>query len=80
MRKVREVFHLKHAVGLSYRKISAATGASKTQASDYVRRAALAGITWPVPPGMDDTALERLLFPAADGGVNTRPAIDWSAI
>jgi len=29
---------------------------------------------------MDDTALERLLFPAADGGVNTRPAIDWSAI
>jgi transposase len=80
MRKVREVLHLKHALGLSYRKISAATGAGKTQASDYVRRAALAGITWPVPEGMDDAALERLLFPAADGGANTRPAIDWPAI
>ena len=47
MRKVREVLHLKHALGLSYRRISAATGASKTQAADYVRRAGLAGITWP---------------------------------
>jgi hypothetical protein len=29
---------------------------------------------------MDDAALERLLFPAADGGANTRAAIDWPAI
>ena len=30
MRKVREVLQLKHALGLSYREISAATGAGKT--------------------------------------------------
>ena len=29
MRKVREVLHLKHALGMSYRRISSATGASK---------------------------------------------------
>jgi hypothetical protein len=43
MRKVREVLHLKRARGMSYRRISPATGASKTQAADYVRRAALRG-------------------------------------
>ena len=60
MRKVREVLHLKHGLGLSYRKISVATGASKTQAADYVRWATLAGIIWPVPEGIDDAALELL--------------------
>ena len=39
MRKVREVLRLKHALGLSYRKISEATGVGKTQAAEYVRRA-----------------------------------------
>ncbi len=43
MRKVREVLRLKHALGMSYRKISEATGAGKTQAAEYVRRAQAAG-------------------------------------
>ena len=34
MRKVREVLRLKHAHGMSYRKISEATGVGKTQAAD----------------------------------------------
>ena len=79
MRKVREVLHLKHALGMSYRRISSATGASKTQAADYVRRAALVGITWPIPAGLDDAELERRLF-AADAGASERRAIDWAAI
>ena len=66
--------------GTDYRKISAATGASKRQAADYVRRAALAGITWPVPEGIDDAGLEHRLFPIADAGASMRPAIDWPAI
>ncbi len=80
MRKVREVLRLKHALGMSYRRISAATGVGKTQAADYVHRAALSGITWPVPEGLDDAELERRLFPIADFGASARPAIDWSAI
>ena len=39
MRKVREVLRLKHVLGMSYRKISEATGVGKTQAAEYVRRA-----------------------------------------
>ena len=80
MRKVREVLHLKHALGLSYRKISEATGAGKTQAAEYVRRALAAGITWPVPEGIDDAELERRLFPVADEAASKRAAIDWPAM
>ena len=47
MRKVREVLRLKHTLAMSYRRIGEATGVSKTQAANYVRRAGLAGITWP---------------------------------
>ena len=80
MRKVREVLRLKHVVGLSYRKISEATGVGKTQVAEYARRAEAAGIRWPVPEGIDDVELERRLFPVADEGDRVRPAIDWPAI
>ena len=80
MRKVREVLRLKHALGMSYRKISEATGAGKTQAAEYVRRAQAAGIGWPIPDGIDDTELERRLFPVAEDSTNKLPAGDWPAI
>jgi transposase len=79
MRKVREVLRLKHALGMSYRKISEATGVGKTQAAEYVRRAEAAGIAWPVPAGIDDADLDRRLFPSP-AEVPKRAEPDWSAI
>ena len=49
MRKVRDVLRLRHAAGLSFREIGAALGVGKTQVGEYVRRAQVIGITWPVP-------------------------------
>ena len=63
MRKVREVLRLKHTLGLSFRQISEATGVGKTVVGEYVRRAGVLGITWPVPEEIDDAELERRLFP-----------------
>jgi len=80
MRKVREVLRLKHVLGLSYRKISEATGVGKTQVAEYARRAEAAGIRWPVPEGIDDVELERRLFPVLGDGGRARPAIDWPTI
>jgi hypothetical protein len=39
-----------------------------------VRRAEVAGITWPVPVDLDDVALEGLLFSPKDGPRVVRPA------
>jgi transposase len=79
MRKVREVLRLKHALGMSYRKISEATGVGKTQAAEYVRRAEAAGIAWPVPEGIDDADLDRRLFPLP-AEVPKRAEPDWPTI
>jgi transposase len=80
MRKVREVLRLKHALGLSYRKISEATGASKSQAAEYVRRGEAAGIRWPIAEEIDDRELERRLFPVMVESANKRPAVEWPTI
>src|SRR5829696_10015852 len=63
MRKVREVLRLRHTLGMSLRQISEATGIGKTVVGEYVRRAGVIGITWPVPEEIDDAELERRLFP-----------------
>jgi len=81
MRKVREVLRLKHTLGMSYRRISEATGIGKTVVGEYVRRAGVIGITWPVPEAIDDAELDRCLFPIpGDGTAAPRPAIDWRKV
>jgi hypothetical protein len=54
-------------------------GVSNGVVHGYVRRARLAGLTWPLPEGLDDEGLELLLFPAptAASQSDRRPAPDW---
>ena len=54
MRKVREVLRLKYACGVSERVIARSVGIGRTAVGEYVRRAAVIGITWPVPLELDD--------------------------
>jgi transposase len=77
MRKVREVLRLRHALGLSFRQISEATGVGKTVVGEYVRRAGVLGIAWPVPETIDDAELDRRLFPVPCETAPPRAAIDW---
>ena len=64
MRKIRELLRLKHELGRSHREIAGSLGIANSTVSDYARRAAAAGFTWPLPEGLDDGALEAALFPA----------------
>jgi len=79
MRKIREVLRLSLAEGLSPRQAGIATGLPRTTVRRYVVRAAAVGLRWPLPPEMDDRALEERLFgregpPPPD----LRPIPDWS--
>ena len=54
MRKIREVLRLTHELGLSVRQVCAATGVGKTAVNEYVSRARVLGITWPISVEIDD--------------------------
>jgi transposase len=81
MRKIREVLRLTHELGLSVRQVREATGVGKTAVSEYVSRAKVIGITWPIPLEIDDSALERLLFtPAGFHEGSTKRLPDWTKV
>jgi transposase len=63
MKHITEVLRLKYAAQLSHERIARAVGISKGAVSKYVSLAAAHGLSWPLPEGMDEAALERTLFP-----------------
>ena len=65
MRKIREVLRLKYECKRSNRDIGRSCGIGSSTVSDYLQRAKMAGLNWPLPDQLDDTSLERQLFPPA---------------
>src|SRR5665647_2892075 len=81
MKKIRDVLRLTHAMGMSRRLVGEATGIGKTAVGEYVRRAAVAGLSWPIPNEIDDAELEQRLFPPTDAVSSAaRNEPDWSHI
>jgi transposase len=80
MRRILEVLRLKYESGLGHRAIARACGVGVGTVSEYVQRAARAGLTWPVPGELDEAALEARLFSAAPVPVRERAAPDCSRI
>lgn len=81
MRKVRDILRLAEGQGLSCRQVGQALGVPFTTVADHLRRAKAAGLSWPLPEGLDDTALEALLFakePAPP--TEARPVPDWDYV
>src|ERR1700690_3909489 len=79
MRKIREVLRLR-ADGFSKRRIAASLGISATAAMECLQRARRAGLSWPLPDGLDDTALELRLYPPAASNKVQRPLPDWRSV
>lgn len=63
MRKIQEILRLTYEAGLSTRQIARSCSVGRTTVAEYISRAAAAGLAWPLPEGMDEARLERLLFP-----------------
>ena len=74
MRQIREILRLKHEQQLTHRAIARACGVGVGTVSEYVRRAARAGLEWPLPEELDEAALEARLFPRAGPGSRERVA------
>lgn len=77
MRKIRETLRLHHDSGLGQRPISRCLNISRTTVGDYLHRAKIAGLSWPLPESLTDQQLYNRLFPPA-GSVSSsdRPLPD----
>lgn len=80
MRKIEEVLRLHHECGRSNREIARAVRASPTTVAEYLRRARLADLSWPLPEGLNERALAAALFPPQAPSRVKRPEPDWAAV
>lgn len=80
MREIREVLRLKWERGYSDRQAALACRISRPAVQRYVERASAAGLSWPLPEGLDDAALERRLFPPAPSAMPSRPLPDYTEV
>ena len=62
MRKIKEILRLRYEVGLGQRPIAASCSIGQATVAEYLRRAAAAGLSWPLPADFDDRQLEAALF------------------
>lgn len=81
MRKIKEVLRLRYECRLSHTRIATALGMSSATVHEYLTRAKGAGLSWPLPDGIDDDALEQKLFPPPAGSPPPGHALpDWNYI
>ena len=78
MRKIREVLRLKFELDLSERQISKSTQVSRSTISDYLRRFAVSGLSWPLSDSVDAQALEAALYVLPMGRPSEKPEPDYA--
>ena len=81
MRQIRQMLRL-HRDGVSAREIGRTLGAARSTVQDNLRRAAAAGLAWPLDAELTDDVLEQRLFARAGvrSGFRRRSEPDWVAL
>lgn len=80
MRKIREALRLHYDAGLGVRAISRSLKASPSTVREYLVRAKLQGLTWPLPESLDDVALLQRLYPTPRTNSRRLPPPQWSKV
>src|SRR3990172_5913950 len=80
MRTTREILRLKWACHRSNREIAQSCGTARSTVADCLRRATDAGLTWPLPPELDDATLAARLYRLPGRPVGERALPDWTEI
>jgi len=71
MRKIKEVLRLKWQNGCRNKQIATSCNIARSTVREYLGRAQEAGLSWPLDPNLDDTALENLLFSVREAGTSS---------
>lgn len=80
MRKIVDVLRLHFESGHTQREIGRSLNCSPTTVGEILRRAKLAELSWPLPAGESEVALEARLYPPAPHSHQARPEPDWPAV
>src|SRR5258708_12106629 len=72
MRKIKEVLRLRFELRLGQREIARACSISQGAVHNYLKRAAVAGVAWPIPGGWGEQRVEQALFGGRQG-IKTPP-------
>ena len=81
LRKIREILRLREESKLSNRAIARACKISNSTVVEYLQRAQMAGLHWPLPEGMSEDALYQKLFPEnSSKSIPERPLPDWKTV
>ena len=76
MRHMREILRLRKQMGLSPGKIAESCGLGRTTVRDYLRLFEESGLSWPLPPELNDDELDKKLFPSKNN-VDSKPLPDF---
>jgi transposase len=75
MRKVSEVLRLSLEHKMSVRQVARSCRLARSTVADYLGRARVAGLAWPLPSDMTEERLDSLLFPVKETE-DRRPPLD----
>jgi len=80
MRQVFEALRLVLDQGRSQREAGRVLGLSQSTIHDHLRRFQAAGLTWPLPPALDERTVASRLFGHPQPPTGARPQPDWPAV
>jgi transposase len=79
MRKIIEALRLRFELKRSHREIARSIGTASSTVSEYLRRFAEAGLSWPLPESLGEAQLEAKLFPPPSAvSAAERAEPDWA--
>lgn len=80
MKNILEILRLCWDLKLSHSDTASSLGVAPSTVHRYVAIAKAAGLSWPLPAGLDETDLERLLFPPVSERPKLRAEPDWGHV
>jgi transposase len=78
--RILDILRLRNESSLSERAIAQSLSVSRGTVGNILARVQAASITWPLPPELDETRLESMLFPKESGRPKSRTEPDWNTM